>query len=75
MTTLPNLRSVAACACAAALLAAGASACSSNSAGTGTGTNTSSGGGTLTIQGDTGNPTLVRTSTRSSPPPSCTAPT
>ena len=59
MANLPNLRSVAACACAAALLAAGASACSSNSAGTGTDTSTSSGGGTLTIQGDTGNPTLV----------------
>jgi len=59
MTHLPNLRSVAAWACAAALLAAGASACSSHSAGTGAGTSTSSGGGTLTIQGDTGNPTLV----------------
>jgi len=56
-----NLRSLAACACAAALLAAGASACSSHSAGTGTGTSTStsSEGGTLTIQGDSGNPTLV----------------
>jgi len=59
MTHLPNLRSVAAWACAAALLAAGASACSSHSGGTGAGTSTSSGGGTLTIQGDTGNPTLV----------------
>jgi peptide/nickel transport system substrate-binding protein len=57
MTTLSNLRSAAVCVCAAALLAAGASACSSNAAGTGT--STSSGGGTLTIQGDTGNPTLV----------------
>jgi peptide/nickel transport system substrate-binding protein len=59
MRILPNLRSLAACAGAVALLAVGASACSSNSAGTGAGTSTSSGGGTLTIQGDTGNPTLV----------------
>jgi peptide/nickel transport system substrate-binding protein len=58
MTTLSNLRSVAACVCAAALLAAGASACSSHSAGT-SGSTSTSGGGTLTIQGDTGNPTLV----------------
>jgi peptide/nickel transport system substrate-binding protein len=57
MRTLSNLRSVAVAVSAAALLAAGASACSSNAAGTGT--STSSGGGTLTIQGDTGNPTLV----------------
>src|SRR5579862_3826600 len=57
--TTMNLRSLAACACAAALLAAGAGACSSHSAGTGAGTSTSSGGGTLTIQGDSGNPTLV----------------
>jgi peptide/nickel transport system substrate-binding protein len=59
MTNLPNFRSVAACVCAAALLAAGASACSSHAAGTGSSTNTSSAGGTLTIQGDSGNPTLV----------------
>jgi peptide/nickel transport system substrate-binding protein len=52
-----NLRSVAAYACAAALLAAGASACSSSTAGSSG--STSSAGGTLTIQGDTGNPTLV----------------
>jgi peptide/nickel transport system substrate-binding protein len=44
------------CVCAAALVAAGASACSSSPSG---GSNSSATGGTLTIQGDTGNPTLV----------------
>jgi peptide/nickel transport system substrate-binding protein len=57
MTIKSNLRSVAVAVSAAALLAAGASACSSHAAGTAS--STSSGGGTLTIQGDTGNPTLV----------------
>jgi peptide/nickel transport system substrate-binding protein len=58
MKNLSNLRSVAAYACAAALIAAGAGACSSSTAGSSGGTS-SAGGGTLTIQGDTGNPTLV----------------
>jgi peptide/nickel transport system substrate-binding protein len=57
MRPLPHMRSVALCVCAAALMAIGASACSSNSAGnSGSG---SASGGTLTIQGDVGNPTLV----------------
>jgi peptide/nickel transport system substrate-binding protein len=57
MRPLPHMRSVALCVCAAALMATGASACSSNSAGnSGSG---SASGGTLTIQGDVGNPTLV----------------
>jgi peptide/nickel transport system substrate-binding protein len=52
-------RSVAVCICAAALMATTASACSSgNSAGT-SGSSSTSSGGTLTIQGDTGNPSLV----------------
>ncbi len=52
MKSLSHIRSAAVCVAAAALLATGASACSSHSAGT-------SDGGTLTIQGDVGNPTLV----------------
>jgi peptide/nickel transport system substrate-binding protein len=55
MKALPHSRSAAICVCAALLMAVGVSACSSNSAGTGSSTS----GGTLTIQGDTGNPTLV----------------
>jgi peptide/nickel transport system substrate-binding protein len=51
MKSLSHIRSAAVCVAAAALLATGASACSSHSAGTS--------GGTLTIQGDVGNPTLV----------------
>src|SRR5579862_5978313 len=54
MKPVKQLRSAAVCMCAAALMTA--SACSSHAAG---GSSTSSGGGTLTIQGDTGNPTLV----------------
>jgi peptide/nickel transport system substrate-binding protein len=56
MRPISHMRSAAICVCAAALLAAGASACSSNSAGNG---GSSASGGTLTIQGDVGNPTLV----------------
>jgi peptide/nickel transport system substrate-binding protein len=52
----PHLKSVISAAAAAALLAAGASACTSASGQAGGG---SSPGGTLTIQGDSGNPTLV----------------
>jgi peptide/nickel transport system substrate-binding protein len=55
MRPLRHKRSAAIGVCAAALLAASASACSSNSAGN----SSSAGGGTLTIQGDVGNPTLV----------------
>src|SRR5579863_7718624 len=55
MKSLSHIRSAAVCVAAAALLATAASACSSNSAGSGS----ASGGGTLTIQGDVGNPTLV----------------
>ena len=51
-----HVRSAAVCVAAAAVIAAGASACSSNSANNG---GSAAGGGTLTIQGDTGNPTLV----------------
>jgi peptide/nickel transport system substrate-binding protein len=51
-----HMRSAAICVCAAALLATAASACSSNSAGN---SGSSASGGTLTIQGDVGNPTLV----------------
>jgi peptide/nickel transport system substrate-binding protein len=57
MRSLSNIRSAAVSICAVALLAATASACSGNSGG-GTGGSTAS-GGTLTIQGDLGNPTLV----------------
>ena len=57
MKPLSHARAVAVCICAAALMATTASACSSgNSAGTSGSTGS---GGTLTIQGDTGNPTLV----------------
>ena len=56
MKSLSHIRSAAVCVAAAALLATGASACSSHSAGT---SGSTSGGGTLTIQGDVGNPTLV----------------
>ena len=57
MKPLSHARSVAVCVCAAALMATTASACSSaNSAGTSGSTGS---GGTLTIQGDTGNPSLV----------------
>ena len=59
MKPLSYARSVAVCICAAALMATTASACSSaNSAGT-SGSGTASGGGALTVQGDTGNPSLV----------------
>jgi peptide/nickel transport system substrate-binding protein len=51
-----HVRSAAVCVAAAAVIAAGASACSSNSANNG---GSAAGGSTLTIQGDTGNPTLV----------------
>ena len=51
-----HVRSAAVCVAAAAVIAAGASACSSNSANNG---GSAAGGATLTIQGDTGNPTLV----------------
>ncbi len=57
MTPLLKIRSAAVGLCAAAVMAACATACSSNSAGN-SGSN-AAGGGTLTIQGDTGNPTLV----------------
>jgi peptide/nickel transport system substrate-binding protein len=57
MRPLTHMKSAAVCLCAAALMATVASACSSNSAGNGG--STSASGGTLTIQGDTGNPTLV----------------
>lgn len=57
MTPLLKIRSAAVGLCAAALMAACATACSSNSAGN-SGSN-AAGGGTLTIQGDVGNPTLV----------------
>lgn len=50
-------RSIIACAAVAALLALGASACSSSS--TATSSATSAAGGTLTIQGDSGSPSLV----------------
>jgi peptide/nickel transport system substrate-binding protein len=57
MKPLSHARSAAVCICAAALMATAASACSSNnSAGT---SGSSASGGTLTIQGDTGNPSLV----------------
>ena len=56
MKPLTHTRSAVVCMCAAALMATAASACSSNSGGAG-GSSTS--GGTLTIQGDVGNPTLV----------------
>jgi peptide/nickel transport system substrate-binding protein len=56
MRPLTHMRSAAVCLCAAALIATGASACSSNSGATGS---SSTSGGTLTIQGDVGNPTLV----------------
>src|ERR1700757_4257771 len=56
MKSLSYIRSAAVCVAAAALMAVGASACPSHSAGSGGST---SGGGTLTIQGDAGNPTLV----------------
>jgi peptide/nickel transport system substrate-binding protein len=57
MKPLSHARSVAVCICAAALMATTASACSSgHSAGTSGSTGS---GGTLTIQGDTGNPSLV----------------
>jgi peptide/nickel transport system substrate-binding protein len=52
----PPLRSPLACAAAVAMLALGASACSSSSATSSAG---SSAGGTLTIQGDNGSPSLV----------------
>jgi peptide/nickel transport system substrate-binding protein len=52
----PRPTTAIACAAAAALLATAASACSSNSTSPNT---TSSSGGTLTIQGDTGSPSLV----------------
>jgi peptide/nickel transport system substrate-binding protein len=57
MKPLSHARSVAVCLCAAALMATTASACSSHSGGTTSGS--TSAGGTLTIQGDTGNPSLV----------------
>ena len=53
---MKRMRTAAAAACAAALIAAGATACSSGAAAGGA---AGSGGGTLTIQGDTGNPSLV----------------
>jgi peptide/nickel transport system substrate-binding protein len=56
MKSLFHIRPAAVCVAAAALMAVGASACTSHSAGSGGST---SGGGTLTIQGDAGNPTLV----------------
>ena len=57
MKPLSHARSVAVCICAAALMATTASACSSANSG---GTSGSTGsGGTLTIQGDTGSPSLV----------------
>jgi peptide/nickel transport system substrate-binding protein len=55
---MKQLRRAAAAVCAAALLAAGASACSSGTAGAG-GSAGAAAGGTLTIQGDSGNPALV----------------
>jgi peptide/nickel transport system substrate-binding protein len=55
MKSLSRIRSAAVCLAAAALMATAASACSSHSAASGS----TSGGGTLTIQGDVGNPTLV----------------
>jgi peptide/nickel transport system substrate-binding protein len=57
MRPLSKMRTAAIGMCAAGLLAVGASACSSHSAGTDS--SASGAGGTLTIQGDTGNPTLV----------------
>ena len=57
MRSLPHIRAAAVSVFAVALLAVGASACTSNSAGNSGGS--TSGGGTLTIQGDVGNPTLV----------------
>jgi peptide/nickel transport system substrate-binding protein len=56
MKPLSHARTAAVCLGAAALLATTASACSSGSGGTAGG---SASGGTLTIQGDTGNPSLV----------------
>ncbi len=57
MKPLSHARSAAVCICAAALMATAASACSANnSAGT---SGSAASGGTLTIQGDTGNPSLV----------------
>jgi peptide/nickel transport system substrate-binding protein len=55
MKPLSHMRSTVICVCAAALVALGVGACSSHSAGTSSGAT----GGTLTIQGDTGNPALV----------------
>lgn len=56
MKPLSHMRSAAVCVCAAALLTACASACSSSST---NGGSAAKSGGTLTIQGDAGNPTLV----------------
>jgi len=53
MTRLPRTRSAVLCATLAALAATGLAACK------GSANTTSTGGGTLTIQGDHGNPTLV----------------
>ncbi|MEO8888000.1 MAG: ABC transporter substrate-binding protein, partial [Jatrophihabitantaceae bacterium] len=53
MTPLPRTRSALACLAIAALTTTGLAACK------GSANTTSSGGGTLTIQGDSGNPTLV----------------
>ncbi len=53
MTRLSRTRSTLACVAIAALAATGLSACK------GSANNTKTGGGTLTIQGDAGNPTLV----------------
>jgi len=55
MRTVPHIRSAAVSVCAVALLAVGAGACSGHNSGN----SSSAGGGTLTIQGDAGNPTLV----------------
>ena len=73
MKPLSHARAVAVCICAAAVMATTASACSSgNSAGTSGSTGS---GGTLTIQGDTGNPTLVEDFNPFQPTTGCTAPT
>jgi peptide/nickel transport system substrate-binding protein len=55
MTRLPRTRSAVLCATLAALAAAGLTACK----GSANNTSSTSSGGTLTIQGDHGNPTLV----------------
>ena len=54
MTPLPRTRSAILCAALAALAATGLTACK------GSANNAPAGGGTLTIQGDSGNPTLVK---------------